>query len=99
MTASVEFDISTDEVIMVRENVLVSTDGDALGNGVETFTEVVRYCVDDSTVKSLEVTSKESVSRDEKDWKRVELFCEVVEEEGTNPVSNWVVLIAVATAV
>ena len=78
---------------MVRENVLVSTDGDALGNGV------VRYCVDDSTVKSLEVTSKESVSRDEKDWKRVELFCEVVEEEGTNPVSNWVVLIAVATAV
>ena len=98
MTAPVEFGISTDEVIMERENVLVSTDGDALGNGVETFAVVVRYCVDDSTVKSLEVTSRESASRDEKDWKMVELFCEVV-EEGTNPVSNWVVLIAVATAV
>ena len=50
-------------------------------------------------MKSLEVISRESVSRDEKDWKTIELFCEVVEEEGTNPVSNWVVLIAVAIAV
>ena len=65
---------------MTEATVDRAADGDALGNGVESFTEVVGYCVDDPAAMSLEVTS---VLEDKKDGKTV-----VVVEEDISPVSN-----------